>query len=66
MATVTNKNGYVLDFDAAVEHMDDELREEIHNNFAPCTEQEFFNIYEKAHGVKFGELWELSLKNPTW
>lgn len=33
---------------------------------APCTEQEFFTAYEKAHEAKFGEAWELSKPNPCY
>ena len=50
---VVNSYGYEVDFDAAVEIMDDELREEIHNKFAPCTEQKFFEEYSKAHEERF-------------
>lgn len=64
--TVTNKNGYELDFDAAVNLMDDEIRESIGNEMSPCTEQEFFAAYEKAHEEVYGEEWELSKANPTW
>ena len=63
---VTNRNDYVLDFDAAVNYMDDEICAELHERLAPCTEQEFFSAYEKAHEEKFGEEWELSKANPCW
>ena len=42
-------------FDEAVELMDDEIREEIHAELAPCTEEEFFAEYCKRHEEKFGE-----------
>ena len=48
-------NGNTIDFDAAVELMDDDLREEIHAALAPCTEQEFLDEYVKRHEKKFGE-----------
>lgn len=63
---VTNKNGYELDFDAAVTYMDDDIREELHASMAPCSDQEFFSAYEKAHTEKHGEDWFLSDANPTW
>jgi len=66
MANVINTNGYELDFESAVMHMDDDIREELHREMAPCTEQEFFTAYEKAHAEKYGEEWELSKENPTW
>lgn len=66
MAKVINRNDYQLDFDAAVNLMDDEIREGLHNEIAPCTEQEFFTAYEDAHEAKYGEEWEMSKSNPTW
>ena len=66
MANVINANGYELDFESAVMYMDDDIREELHREMAPCTDQEFFTAYEKAHAEKFGEEWELSKENPTW
>lgn len=63
---VINKNGYELDFDAAMNYADDEICEELHNLLAPCSDQEFFSAYEKAHEEKYGEEWELSKVNPCW
>lgn len=63
---VINKNGYELDFDAAVELMDDDIREQIASQGDCETEQEFFSAYETAHAEKCGEDWELSKANPTW
>ena len=42
-------------FDAAVALMDDEIREELHNKLAPCTEDEFLEAYIEAHFKKYGE-----------
>ena len=42
-------------FAQAVEVMDDELREEIHAELSPCTEEEFLREYERRHLEKFGE-----------
>lgn len=42
-------------FDAAVALMDDEIREELHNKLAPCTEEEFLEAYIEAHFKKYGE-----------
>lgn len=67
MAKVTNKNGVEIDFDTAVYYMDDEIREAVHRDLAPCTEQEFFTAYEAAHAAKYGEDdWEPSKANPCW
>lgn len=63
---VINGWGTKLDYEAAVILMDDDLREEIHRDLAPCSAQEFFSEYERRHFEKFGEEWELSKKNPTW
>lgn len=63
---VVNKNGYELDFDAAVDFMDDEIREKLYDKVAPCTEQEFFTAYEEEHEKATGEEWFLSDSNPTW
>jgi len=53
MRKVINSYGIEVDFDAAVAIMDDELREEIHAQFAPCSEQKFFDEYVKAHEARF-------------
>ena len=63
---VINKEGAEINFDAAVALMDDEIREELHFELAPCTDQEFFSAYEAAHAEKYGEEWELSKENPCW
>ena len=63
---VINANGTAIDFETAVYMMDDELRESTHAEFSPCTEQEFFTVYEKAHAEKYGEEWELSKANPCY
>lgn len=63
---VKNRNGANINFAAAVVLMDDDIREALHLKLAPCTEQEFFAAYEKAHEKKYGEEWELSKANPTW
>ena len=46
--------------------MDDDIREELTAELAPCTEQEFFTAYAKAHAEKFGEEWELDKENPVY
>jgi hypothetical protein len=66
MTTVTNTNGKEIDFEAAVNLMDDEIRETLANDGKEYTEQEFFAAYEKAHEAKYGEQWEISKANPVW
>lgn len=62
---VTNINGVEINFEAAVELMDEEIREQLHIEGYE-TEQEFFTAYEKAHAEKYGEEWELSKENPVY
>lgn len=66
LITVVNSNGTEINYDAAVMHMDDEIRENLNYEMAPCTEQEFFTAYAKAHEEKFGEVWFLDEANPVW
>lgn len=63
---VANKNGVKVNFEVAEMYMDDEIREEIHNELAPCTDQEFFDEYAKRHEEKFGEEWEMAKENPCY
>lgn len=63
---VTNGYGVDIDFEVAVNLMDDEIREQLHDEFAPCTEQHFFDEYCKAHEEKYGEEWELAKENPCY
>jgi len=46
-------NDKEIDFDVAVNLMDDEIREELHSQLAPCTDQDFMDAYVKAHAEKF-------------
>lgn len=48
------ENGMV-DFEDAVFFMDDEIREELHAEMAPCTDQEFFDAYCEKHAEKYDE-----------
>lgn len=66
MIVVINENGAEIDYEAAVNLMDDAIREKLHMELAPCTEQEFFHAYEIAYAEEYGEEWELSKKNPVY
>ena len=66
MAKVINSYGTEINYNAAVELMDDELREEVHADLAPCTEQEFFGEYARRHADRFGEIWEMDKRNPCY
>ena len=41
-------------FNAAVALMDDDLREAVHAEFAPCEDAEFLARYMEAHNEKYG------------
>lgn len=57
---VMTDHGYIVeresDFGCAVSVMDDDIREAVHNDLAPCTEQEFMDEYCKRHENRFGTL----------
>jgi len=40
---------------ACVQLMDDQLREQVHSELAPCTEREFLERYSELHLAKFNE-----------
>lgn len=42
-------------FNTAVNLMDDEIREAVHEEFSPCTELEFLKEYMKRHKEKYGK-----------
>jgi len=69
MKTIVNRAGkrFTIDqWSVIVNMMDDDIREELHHELAPCTEQEFFTAYENAHENRLGMEWELSKQNPQW
>ena len=41
-------------YNTAVALMDDEIRESVHADLAPCTELEFLKEYMKRHKQKYG------------
>ena len=55
MKNMVNVNGTEVSMDAAVMLMDDEIREAVNSDIAPCTEQEFVDEYCKRHFEKYGE-----------
>lgn len=46
-------------YDAAVNLMDDDIREELHRELAPCTDIEFLVAYFEAHYERFGDVFEI-------
>lgn len=55
MGKVTDADGDAVDYESAVELMDDDLREELCDDLTPCTAQEFFDEYARRHRERFGE-----------
>jgi hypothetical protein len=55
MSKVVDWDGREIDFDTAVALMDDDIREELHEELSPCTAQRFFNAYLEQHYADFGE-----------
>lgn len=41
-------------FEELVNLMDDEIREQVHAELAPCTEEEFLKRYQQQHVAKYG------------
>lgn len=51
--------GNIVSMAAAVELMDDDIREELAAELSPCTYQEFADAYSAAHLAKFGEIFRV-------
>jgi hypothetical protein len=53
--------GRQVDFDAAVNLMDDEIREDLHSTLDdPSNEQAFVDAYADRHETKFGEQFQVA------
>lgn len=52
---VRTEDGQDVNYDQAVELMDDEIREQLHDELSPCSPQKFFDAYCEAHQDKYGE-----------
>lgn len=63
---VKNMYGDELDFYTVPDYMDDDIRERLHSQMAPCSDQDFFDAYCKTHREQFSEEFFLNRKNPTW
>lgn len=42
-------------WEATTALMDDDIREALHAKLAPCTKEEFLEVYMQAHEEAFGE-----------
>lgn len=65
MSIVKNDYGVEIDYDAAVSLMDNDIRERLHRELAPCSTQSFFDAYCDEHKREFGEDFEFAKKNPV-
>lgn len=50
-------HGLDVPMQTVVHYMDDELREEIHAEMAPCEAQAFCDEYARRHMEKYGQEW---------
>lgn len=65
--TIHNQYDVAIDFDTAVNMMDDEIREAIAaTGDYDDNPQGFFTAYAAAHMNKYGEPWELDKPNPVY
>ena len=62
---VKNQYGVLIDFDVAVNLMDDEIREATHEE-GHETEQEFFDAYCANHREAYAEEFDLNEANPVY
>ena len=61
---VCNEAGKWIDFAAAVNLMDNDLREQVYSQ--GLDDGEFFKVYCKLHREKYGEEFEPNKANPVW
>ncbi len=59
METVT-LDGKEVDFDAAINLMDDTIREDVHAALAPCSKQEFLDACVDRYEMKYGEPFQVA------
>ena len=55
MKYIIDQNGNKINYEAAVSLMDDNIREELHGEIAPCTDQEFYDAYCERHKEVYEE-----------
>lgn len=63
LLTCSNVQGAI---ETVVNLMDDDLREELNGEIAPCAFADFCGAYAAAHYKKFGEIWEFAKENPCF
>lgn len=65
IVTVADANDREVDFEAAVNTMDDEIREDLHS-LGIEDPQEFFDAYAEKHEEKHGETWVCNNPHGAW
>ena len=63
---VLNRHMNLVDYEAAVNLMDDDVRDEVNRKMAPCSEQEFFDAYCAEHERVFGMEFEPDKEHSAW
>ncbi len=63
---VLNEYGREIEVGAAINIMDDDIREELHSEIAPCSPVNFFRAYCVKHRERHGEDFEPNKMNPVW
>lgn len=64
MTYVFNSRGVRVPFGASVPLMDDDIRETVAADLAPCDDQTFFAAYAKRHAERYGVEWEPDSARP--
>ena len=54
---VLNESGAEVDFEKALDYMEDNLKEEIQKRMPYCSAQQLFSAYEEAHRERYGKWW---------
>jgi hypothetical protein len=57
--TIKNSHGEELNYEDVVDYMDDDIREYLHHQLAPCPPQYFYEEYCKLHKEIYGQDFEL-------
>lgn len=63
---VANKHGEELSFELVTQYMDNEIREYLHGELAPCQPQFFYIMYCKMHKSVKGEEFLTEKENIVW
>jgi len=64
MKPIVTSHNHHFDLEDLVHLMDNDLREEVHSDTAPCEPQQFYDAHTSAHFKKFNNCWEPNNHNP--